>query len=165
MRMQVRSLASLNRLVIRHCRELWCRLQTWLGSGVAAAVVLAGSCSSDLTPCLGTSICFGCCPRPPKKIWRLLCFLSWVLGFQRFIYYFQMEHVHPFYSFLYHTSCSRENFKNYLVYGTLPLWNLPQSNFPSGTGGYPCHLCPLEFTSVNMCDNFSIVVCLWGLPP
>ena len=26
-----------------------CRLQTWLGSGVAVAVVQAGSCSSDLT--------------------------------------------------------------------------------------------------------------------
>ena len=22
-----------------HCRELWCRWQTWLGSGVAVAVV------------------------------------------------------------------------------------------------------------------------------
>ena len=23
----------------RHCRELWCRSQTWLGSGVAVALV------------------------------------------------------------------------------------------------------------------------------
>ena len=29
------------------CRELWCRLQTWLRSGVAVAVVQAGGYSSD----------------------------------------------------------------------------------------------------------------------
>ena len=29
------------------CYELWCRLRTWLGSGVALAVVEAGSCSND----------------------------------------------------------------------------------------------------------------------
>ena len=37
MRLQVQSLASLNGLRIRRCRELWCRLQTWHGSGVAVA--------------------------------------------------------------------------------------------------------------------------------
>ena len=31
------------------CRELWCRLQVRLGSGVAVAVLQAGSCSSDST--------------------------------------------------------------------------------------------------------------------
>ena len=36
-------------------RDLWCRSWTWLQSGVAVAVVLAGSYSSDLTPSLGTS--------------------------------------------------------------------------------------------------------------
>ena len=40
--------------------ELWCRLQTWLGSCVAVAVGYAGSCSSDLTPSLGTSRCHRC---------------------------------------------------------------------------------------------------------
>ena len=30
MRLQVQSLALLRRLRIRHCRELWCRSQTWL---------------------------------------------------------------------------------------------------------------------------------------
>ena len=40
------------------CRELWCRSQMWLGFGMAVAVVQAGSCSYDLTPSLGTSICF-----------------------------------------------------------------------------------------------------------
>uniref|UniRef100_A0A8C3XBY8 Dehydrogenase/reductase 2 n=1 Tax=Catagonus wagneri TaxID=51154 RepID=A0A8C3XBY8_9CETA len=42
MRLWVRSLASLRGLRIRHCRELWCRSQTRLGSGMAVAV--AGSC-------------------------------------------------------------------------------------------------------------------------
>ena len=32
------SLASLSGLRIWHCHELWCRLQTWLGSGFAEAV-------------------------------------------------------------------------------------------------------------------------------
>ena len=39
MSLQVRSLASISELRIRHCRELWCRSQTQLGSGVAVAVV------------------------------------------------------------------------------------------------------------------------------
>ena len=37
-RLRVQSLASLSGLRIRHCRELWCRSQTQLGSGVAVAV-------------------------------------------------------------------------------------------------------------------------------
>ena len=39
MRMQVRSLASLSGLRIRCCRELWCRWQTQLGSGVGWAAM------------------------------------------------------------------------------------------------------------------------------
>ena len=35
MRLQVWSLALLSGLRIQRCRELWCRLQTWLGSHVA----------------------------------------------------------------------------------------------------------------------------------
>jgi len=35
----------------------------WLGSGVAVAVAKASSCSSDLTPSLGTFIC----PKKTKK--------------------------------------------------------------------------------------------------
>ena len=38
MRLQVQSLASLSGLRICCCYELWCRLQTWLGSCVAVAV-------------------------------------------------------------------------------------------------------------------------------
>ena len=50
--------------------ELWCRSQMRLGPGVAVAVVEAGSCSSDLTPGLGTSICqffFLLGPKEKKK--------------------------------------------------------------------------------------------------
>ena len=49
MRMQVQSLTSLSGLRIWHCLELWCRLQTWLRSDVAVAVVQASSYSSDST--------------------------------------------------------------------------------------------------------------------
>ena len=59
-----RSLASLSGLRIRHCCELWCRLQMQLGSGVTVPVAQPGSCSSDLTPSLGISIC---CEFGPKK--------------------------------------------------------------------------------------------------
>ena len=61
--MWVQSVALLSGLTIRRCHELWCRLQSWLGSGVAMAVAVAGSCSSDLTPSLGTSICPRCGPK------------------------------------------------------------------------------------------------------
>ena len=46
-----------------HCCELWCRWQMWLGSCVAVAVALAGSCSFDSTPSLGNSICCKCSPK------------------------------------------------------------------------------------------------------
>ena len=61
MQFRVPSLASLSGLKVWHCLELRCRSQTWLGSDIAAAVavVLAGSCSSNWTPSLGTSICHG----------------------------------------------------------------------------------------------------------
>ena len=39
MRMQIQSLAVLSGLRIWHCHELQCRLQMWLRSGVAVAVV------------------------------------------------------------------------------------------------------------------------------
>ena len=46
-----------------------CRSQMRLGSHVAVAVVLAGSCSSNPTPILGTSI--GCTCSPQKQKWKL----------------------------------------------------------------------------------------------
>ena len=48
-RLWVRSLASLSRLRIWRCLELWCRSQMELRSGVALALVWAGSCSSILS--------------------------------------------------------------------------------------------------------------------
>ena len=45
------------------CCELWCTSQTQLKSGVAMAVVQAGSFSSSSTPSLGTSICLRCGPK------------------------------------------------------------------------------------------------------
>ena len=35
---EIRPLASISGLKIQHCHELWCRSQTWLGSGVAVVV-------------------------------------------------------------------------------------------------------------------------------
>ena len=57
----------LSELRILHCHELWCRLQTWLGSHIVVAVAQASSCSSDLTPSLGTSICHRCSPKKANK--------------------------------------------------------------------------------------------------
>ena len=72
MRLQVRSLASHSGLRIRRCHELWWRLETWLGSGVAVALEEAGGYNSNSTPSLGISICHGYGPkkdkRPKKKI-------------------------------------------------------------------------------------------------
>ena len=61
MRLQFQSLALLSKLGIWQSHELWYSLQTQLGSCVAVAV--ASNCSSDSTPSLGTSICWGCSPK------------------------------------------------------------------------------------------------------
>ena len=47
--------------------KLWCRSKAQLGSGMAVAVDVASSGSSDLTPSLGTSMCHGCGPKKTKK--------------------------------------------------------------------------------------------------
>ena len=47
MRLCVQSLASLSRSGIWCFHELWCRLQTWLRSGVAVAVAYAGDYGSN----------------------------------------------------------------------------------------------------------------------
>ena len=65
-RMRVPSLAPLSGLRIRPCCKLSWRSQMWLWSGVAVAVGQA-SCSSDLTPSLGTSICHWCGPKKEKR--------------------------------------------------------------------------------------------------
>ena len=64
LRSWVRSLALLSALRIWYCHELWYRSQIWLRTHVAVAA--AGSCSSDLTPSLGTSLCRG--HHPKNKI-------------------------------------------------------------------------------------------------
>ena len=66
-RMQVRSLAVLSGLRIWHCHELQSRLQMWLGSHIAMAVVWANSCSLDLTPGLKTSTHLWCGPKKKKE--------------------------------------------------------------------------------------------------
>ena len=47
----------------QHCHELWCGLQMWLGPGVAVAVAVAGSYSSNLIPSLEISKCLGYGPK------------------------------------------------------------------------------------------------------
>ena len=42
-----------------------------LGSGAAVPVVLVGSCSSNLIPSLGTSICLRCCHKIKKIAWKI----------------------------------------------------------------------------------------------
>ena len=59
MRMRIQTLPSPSGLGIWHCCELWCRSQTWLRSCIAVAAAQASSCSSVLTPSLGTSIYLG----------------------------------------------------------------------------------------------------------
>ena len=66
-RMRVQSLASFSGLRIRCGCKLQCRLQMLLRSGIAVAVGVAGSCSSNSTPSLGTSICFGFSHKKEKK--------------------------------------------------------------------------------------------------
>ena len=66
-RMQVQSLALLRGLRIWCCRELWCRSQDYLGSGIGVAVVQAGSYSSNSTPCLRTSKCQGAALQKKKR--------------------------------------------------------------------------------------------------
>ena len=66
MRLQVQSLPLLSGLRIWRCRELWCRLQTRLGSHVAVALAEASGYSSDSTPSLGTSTCHRCHPEKEK---------------------------------------------------------------------------------------------------
>ena len=68
MRTWVPSLASLSGSRSQHCCELQCRLQMWLGSGVAVDVSQASGYSSDLAPNLGNSICRECHLKK-KKNW------------------------------------------------------------------------------------------------
>ena len=65
--MWVQSLALLSGLRIWCCHELWCRSKIRLGSWVASAVALAGRCSPDSSPSLGTYVWCRCSPKKTKK--------------------------------------------------------------------------------------------------
>ena len=65
MRTWLWSPASLSGLRIRHFLELWCRSQTRPGSHIAVTVV--DSCSSNSTPSLRSSICWGAALKRQKK--------------------------------------------------------------------------------------------------
>ena len=70
MRTWVQFLASLSGMRIWRWGELWCGSQTQLrfgGSGVAVAVLLVGSYSSNSAPGLGISTCCGYGPKTKKK--------------------------------------------------------------------------------------------------
>ena len=56
--------------------KLWCSSQTRLRSAVVVAVAVAGSCSSNLTPGLGTSICYGCGSKKKKRYYARKCFMN-----------------------------------------------------------------------------------------
>ena len=67
MRTWVQSLALLSGVRIPHCSELWWRSQRKLRSGVAVAMAVAGSWSSNSTPSPGTYICHRSGPKKQKK--------------------------------------------------------------------------------------------------
>ena len=71
MRIRVWSLASIRRLRIQHCCELWCRSQTQLESCIAVALVVGWQLQLWFDPSLGTSICSKCVPRKTKKFKKL----------------------------------------------------------------------------------------------
>ena len=75
MRMQVRPLASLSVSGIQRCCELSWRLQMWLRSRIAVAVVQASSYSSVSTSILGSSICHERSPKKQKKKKKVVIFL------------------------------------------------------------------------------------------
>ena len=47
--------------------QLWRRLAMWLSFAIAVSVAQAGSCGSNSTPSLGTSICHRCGPIKNKQ--------------------------------------------------------------------------------------------------
>ena len=90
--MRVWSLALLSGLRIWCCYELRCSSQMWLKSGVAVAVVWAGSCSSDSNPRLGTSIRRGCGPKEKKNQSRIEKICATLLFNKRRIKFFLPTH-------------------------------------------------------------------------
>ena len=68
------------------------RSKMWFGSGVAVAVAKASSCSSNLTPNLGTSMCCRCGHKKKKEISDVehlfVCFLGINLSYFDLLYVF-----------------------------------------------------------------------------
>ena len=77
-RMSVQSLISLSGLRTWRCCKLQGRSQTQFRSGVAVAMMKASSCSSDLTPSLGTCICCRCALKRFKLL-HLKCISNEIL--------------------------------------------------------------------------------------
>ena len=98
MRMWARSLASLSGSGIHHWHELWYRSKTQLGSYAAVAVMKAGSCISDSTPSLRTSICHRRSPKKQKKRTEIFHRLIWVYYlFKTEVLSFKMPKWYTFY--------------------------------------------------------------------
>ena len=66
MRLQVLSLASLSGLRIWRCRELWCRSQMRLRSGVAMALARPVA-TAPIQPLAWETPCHGCDPKKRQK--------------------------------------------------------------------------------------------------
>ena len=86
MRLRVQSLVLLSGLRIWHCQELWCRLRTRLGPGVAVSVAEPSSYSSDLTSSLGTSTCCKCGAKKQEKKKRKSGFFHSTLVFSLILF-------------------------------------------------------------------------------
>ena len=67
MRVQVRSLASLSGLRIRHCCELWCGSQMWLRFQVAVAVAHRLAATSLIGPLAWELPCVTCAALKRQK--------------------------------------------------------------------------------------------------
>ena len=80
MRTEFWSLAQISGLRIQCWGELWGRLQTWLKSLVAVAVLWASSCSSDWTPSRGTFIASGAALKRLKKKKKKPSLLAYLLA-------------------------------------------------------------------------------------
>ena len=144
MKSRVWSLASLSGLRTQCYRELWCRLQTWLRSGVAMALVEISSCSSNWTPTLGTSICQGCSPLKKKK--KATCFKPLSGVWSRIVTYILL--IISSLIFFFFPFCHICSMHNILGRGS----NLCHSSNLSHNGGNTAsltHCATREFSSLN----------------
>ena len=78
MRLRVRSLPLLSGLGIWCCSELWCRLQTRLGSHLLCGSGVGCQLQLRLDPQPGTSICRRSGPKNGKKTKKKITFFSFI---------------------------------------------------------------------------------------